>query len=34
MLRVALDQPTKRGTWSFELDFEVFAASGGSAELG
>jgi leucyl/phenylalanyl-tRNA---protein transferase len=35
MLRVALDQPTKRGKWSFELDFEVFAASGGcSTELG
>jgi leucyl/phenylalanyl-tRNA--protein transferase len=31
MLRVALDEPTKRGKWSFELDFDVFAASGGGA---
>jgi hypothetical protein len=31
MLRVALDQPTKRGKWSFELDFDVFAMSAGGA---
>jgi leucyl/phenylalanyl-tRNA---protein transferase len=30
MLHTALDQPTRRGSWSFELDPEVFAASGGS----
>jgi len=29
MLRVALDEPTRRGKWSFELDFDVFSASGG-----
>ena len=29
MLRVALDQPTKRGKWTFELDWDVFSASGG-----
>jgi leucyl/phenylalanyl-tRNA--protein transferase len=29
MLRVALDEATKRGRWSFELDLDVFAASGG-----
>jgi leucyl/phenylalanyl-tRNA--protein transferase len=29
MLKIALDQPTKRGRWSFEIDLEVFAATGG-----
>ncbi len=29
MLRVALDEPTKRGKWAFELDWDVFSASGG-----
>jgi len=33
MLRVALDQPTRRGKWGFELDFEVFSASGGGATV-
>jgi leucyl/phenylalanyl-tRNA---protein transferase len=29
-LRVALDQPTKRGKWTLELDPEAFTNSGGS----
>ena len=29
MLKVALDEPTKRGVWAFEIDLEAFAASGG-----
>ncbi len=29
LLKVALDEPTKRGTWTFELDPVAFAASGG-----
>jgi leucyl/phenylalanyl-tRNA---protein transferase len=29
MLHVALDHPTRRGRWQFELDLEAFAASGG-----
>jgi leucyl/phenylalanyl-tRNA---protein transferase len=29
LLRHALDEPTKRGTWRFEMDLEAFAASGG-----
>jgi leucyl/phenylalanyl-tRNA---protein transferase len=29
MLHVALDQPTKRGKWTFDLDQDVFALSGG-----
>jgi len=33
MLRVALDQPTRRGKWGFELDFDVFSASGGGATV-
>jgi leucyl/phenylalanyl-tRNA--protein transferase len=33
MLRVALDQPTKRGKWTFDLDFDVFAASAGASGL-
>ena len=31
MLRTALDEPTRRGRWTFELDLDVFAASGGDA---
>jgi leucyl/phenylalanyl-tRNA--protein transferase len=30
MLHVALDEPTKRGKWKFELDQAAFAASGGA----
>jgi hypothetical protein len=30
MLRMALDQPTRRGKWTFELDLDAFAASGGA----
>lgn len=33
MLRVALDQPTKRGKWTFDLDFDVFAASAGGSTV-
>jgi len=29
MLKVALDEPTRRGRWAFELDLDAFAASGG-----
>ena len=29
ILKVALDEPTRRGRWAFELDLEAFAASGG-----
>ena len=29
MLKMALDEPTKRGKWSFDLDPAAFAASGG-----
>ncbi|HEY1548580.1 MAG TPA: leucyl/phenylalanyl-tRNA--protein transferase [Kofleriaceae bacterium] len=29
MLKVALDEPTKRGTWEFELDLDQFAEAGG-----
>jgi leucyl/phenylalanyl-tRNA--protein transferase len=29
LLKIALDEPTKRGKWTFELDPEAFAASGG-----
>lgn len=29
LLKIALDEPTRRGTWSFELDQDAFAASGG-----
>jgi leucyl/phenylalanyl-tRNA--protein transferase len=29
LLRVALDEPTRRGKWTFELDLDAFAASGG-----
>jgi leucyl/phenylalanyl-tRNA---protein transferase len=29
MLKAALDEPTRRGTWEFDLDLDVFAASGG-----
>ncbi len=29
LLKIALDEPTKRGTWTFDLDEEAFAASGG-----
>lgn len=30
MLKTALDQPTRRGKWQFELDLEAFAAAGGA----
>lgn len=29
LLKVALDEPTQRGVWTFDLDAEAFAASGG-----
>jgi len=29
LLRGALDQPTRRGRWTLELDLDAFAASGG-----
>ena len=29
LLSVALDEPTRRGTWAFELDLARFAATGG-----
>jgi hypothetical protein len=29
-LRVALDQPTKRGKWAFEIDQAAFARSSGT----
>jgi len=29
LLKRALDEPTKRGKWTFEIDLEAFAASGG-----
>jgi leucyl/phenylalanyl-tRNA--protein transferase len=29
MLHVALDEPTRRGKWSFDLDLDAFATSGG-----
>ncbi len=29
MLQVTLDEPTRRGRWTFELDLDAFAASGG-----
>jgi leucyl/phenylalanyl-tRNA--protein transferase len=29
MLKVSLDEPTKRGTWDFELDLDQFAEAGG-----
>ncbi|CAN5895748.1 leucyl/phenylalanyl-tRNA--protein transferase [soil metagenome] len=31
MLKVALDEPTKRGKWSFEIDQAAFAASCGAS---
>jgi leucyl/phenylalanyl-tRNA--protein transferase len=31
MLKRALDEPTKRGTWTFEMDLDAFAASGGAS---
>lgn len=30
MLRGALDHPTRRGRWAFELDLDAFAAAGGA----
>ncbi len=30
MLHVALDEPTRRGKWAFDLDLAAFAASGGA----
>jgi leucyl/phenylalanyl-tRNA--protein transferase len=30
LLRIALDQPTRRGRWAFELDPAAFAARGGA----
>ena len=32
MLKVALDEPTKRGTWELELDLDQFAAAGGDPQ--
>jgi hypothetical protein len=29
LLKTALDEPTRRGKWTFELDQEAFAVSGG-----
>jgi leucyl/phenylalanyl-tRNA--protein transferase len=29
LLRHALDEPTKRGTWEFDMDLDAFAATGG-----
>jgi leucyl/phenylalanyl-tRNA--protein transferase len=34
LLKVALDQPTRRGTWAFEMDLDAFAASGGGPSAG
>ncbi len=31
LLKPALDEPTKRGTWTFELDLDAFAAGGGDS---
>lgn len=30
LLKIALDEPTRRGRWRFELDPDAFAASGGT----
>jgi leucyl/phenylalanyl-tRNA---protein transferase len=30
LLRHALDEPTKRGTWEFDMDLDAFAANGGT----
>jgi leucyl/phenylalanyl-tRNA--protein transferase len=30
LLKRALDEPTKRGKWAFDIDLEAFAASGGA----
>ena len=30
-LQVALDEPTRRGAWKFEIDLELFAETGGEA---
>lgn len=32
LLHIALDQPTRRGKWQFEMDLEAFAARGGVLE--
>jgi leucyl/phenylalanyl-tRNA--protein transferase len=32
MLARALDEPTRRGRWAFELDVDAFAGSGGASE--
>ncbi|HVK73530.1 MAG TPA: leucyl/phenylalanyl-tRNA--protein transferase [Kofleriaceae bacterium] len=29
-LRIALDEPTRRGTWRFDLDLDAWAAAGGA----
>jgi leucyl/phenylalanyl-tRNA--protein transferase len=34
LLTRALDEPTRRGRWRFELDLEAFAASGGMMHAG
>jgi leucyl/phenylalanyl-tRNA---protein transferase len=34
LLHVALDQPTRRGRWEFEMDLQAFAARGGVLEGG
>jgi leucyl/phenylalanyl-tRNA--protein transferase len=33
MLAVALDEPTRRGKWQFEIDLDAFAATGGGVPL-
>jgi leucyl/phenylalanyl-tRNA--protein transferase len=30
LLKIALDEPTRRGKWTLELDLDAFAASGGA----
>ncbi len=30
LLKTALDEPTRRGTWRFEMDLDAFAVSGGA----
>jgi leucyl/phenylalanyl-tRNA--protein transferase len=30
LLKVALDEPTRRGKWTFEMDLDAFAISGGA----
>ena len=32
LLKAALDEPTRRGTWEFDIDMDAFAATGGLME--